>query len=102
MTPNGKKSQNVITWESFPNGVHSTKVAFKWITKEPSIHSTSAEIWIWVWHVKVLEKIKHFIWLAFHGKLPTNLVWFMRHLLLIILLQVWCFSGLLHDYSYNK
>nr|KYP45737.1 hypothetical protein KK1_032736 [Cajanus cajan] len=44
------------------------------------IHLTLTRNWTWIWKLKLIEHIKHFIWLAFRGKLPINQIHVRQHL----------------------
>jgi len=64
---------DAFVWPLNKNGVYSTKSGYKWLL---SLSGSDTVInlpfsWSWIWHLKIPEKYKFFIWLACHKAVPT-------------------------------
>lgn len=58
------------SWLGSSNGICSAASAYDFICKD----NNDIKGWGWFWKMKLPQKLKTFIWLIFHDKLPTNLL----------------------------
>src|ERR1044072_5332787 len=59
------------TWENSDTGCYSVKSAYHWLQdQQQHIHAPSN--WNWLWKLKVMKKVRIFLWLILHGSLPVN------------------------------
>ncbi|RZB75800.1 hypothetical protein D0Y65_034341, partial [Glycine soja] len=72
-------------WDPFAFGSYSTKCACAWLTRldgpfSLNLANDNSDNWSWIWKLRVLENLKHFVWLIMHNSLPTNCFRFHRHI----------------------
>lgn len=73
-------TSDMIIWEPTTSGTYSAKSAYCWLMQHTNFsndHNTTG--WTWVWHLKLPENVKHFVWLMMQQGLPTNDLWVRRH-----------------------
>lgn len=65
-------SNDILIWEPSASGTYSTKSTFSWLTLMSNPPHIQTMAWSWIWILKLLENIHHFVWIIMHGKLSTN------------------------------
>jgi len=64
---------DAFVWPLNKNGVYSAKSGYKCLLSlsgsDTAINSPFS--WSWIWHLKIPEKYKFYIWLACHNVVPT-------------------------------
>lgn len=56
------------SWVNSTNGICTASMAYEFINKDIN----DIKGWLWLWKLKLPRKLKTFIWLIIHNKLPTN------------------------------
>ncbi|KAG4963526.1 hypothetical protein JHK85_040981 [Glycine max] len=87
--------EDVIVWGPSGDEIFTATTAFKWLIAVNSLPTSQFGNWSWIWKLQILENIKHFFWLTFHGSLLTNDFRVFRHLAV-----VWQFLHLDHDSNF--
>lgn len=59
-----------MIWRGSVNGVPTSKAFYNFITRTDS--EDLPQTWNWIWKIPCPQKIRFFIWLAKHERLPTN------------------------------
>ena len=72
---------DMMIWKQETSGQYSAKSGYEWLCSL-NHQSPSDKSWMWVWRLKVPDKIKVFIWLLGHGALLTNCEHTRRHITL--------------------
>lgn len=66
--PRYSSTKDCPQWVGSSNGKFSVASAYDFLNKEEDdLHG-----WSWIWKLKLPQKIKGFIWLLLHDRLPTN------------------------------
>jgi hypothetical protein len=73
-------SDDILIWEPSASGTYSTKSAYSWLTLVSNPPQIQTMTWSWIWNLKLLENIRHFVWIIMHGKLPTNYTRITHHI----------------------
>ena len=63
--------EDAFIWSQHKNGVYTTKSGYKWLLSKIGSTNNSNHSWSWTWRLKVLEKYKFLIWLAYNNVVPT-------------------------------
>ncbi|KAK4718482.1 hypothetical protein R3W88_016820 [Solanum pinnatisectum] len=62
-----------MVWGLTNNGLFSTNSAYKHINDQSSKHIREPNVkFKWIWAVNAPNKIRTFLWLLYHRRLPTN------------------------------
>ncbi|KAL8170236.1 hypothetical protein V2J09_022040 [Rumex salicifolius] len=69
-----------LTWSFSKDGMYTVSSAYVGLTDFNRGQSDVGDIFRVLWRIKVLERIRMFLWLGVHGRLMTNAVRFRRHL----------------------
>jgi len=77
-----ESSQDIKIWTHSPTGMYSVKSCYQWLTSNSLSFAGQTQLGTcqWIWKLNLLENLKHFIWLAMYGNLPTNAYRAGRHL----------------------
>lgn len=70
MLPLFNQASDHPSWSGSSNGSCSASDAYEFINKDVN----DIKGWKWFWKIKLPQKLKTFLWLIFHDKLPTNLM----------------------------
>lgn len=72
-------TEDAVIWGDSSSGIYTTKEAYNWLVYESLSQTDGEGPWNWVWHPKLPENIKHFLWIILHDSPPTNLFRLKRH-----------------------
>lgn len=64
------RGQDVSVWKDSSSGMFSSKSFFKYLFHDQDEDEHGH--WLWLWRLHCLLKMKNFVWLIVHGRLPTN------------------------------
>lgn len=63
-----------VIWRGASNGCYLASSGYTWLSRmEHQVQQPVAISWSWIWRLSLAKNVKHFLWLAYHGNLPTNL-----------------------------
>ncbi|KAK4717875.1 hypothetical protein R3W88_016213 [Solanum pinnatisectum] len=71
--PDTSSIDDKIVWCLTSDGLYTTKYVNTFLdsNEDSSVHNSNKNF-NWIWKIKAPNKIKLFIWLLYHKKLPTN------------------------------
>lgn len=69
--------EDMWCWRDSCNRGYSVKLGYIFLIKRAAIEDSG---WLWVWKLKVPEKVRLLVWLIMRDSLPTNLLRFNRNL----------------------
>ncbi|KAF1879364.1 hypothetical protein Lal_00005830 [Lupinus albus] len=75
-----KNAEEGWIWESHDTGAYSANSGYWWLNYYDEVIDPVSEVWRWVWHIKVLEKVKFMCWLGIHDDIPSNELCFRRNM----------------------
>lgn len=75
-----EEAEDLVIWSAAHDGMYSARAGYKWLRSLSQPIGASDESWTWIWKLPISKNMKHFVWLAFHGNLPTNSLRVSRHM----------------------
>lgn len=63
--------ENDIIWPQNKNGIYSTNSGYNWLISHHASDHHHSISWSWIWRLKVPEKLKFLVWLAWHEAIPS-------------------------------
>lgn len=71
--PSSSRMRDLRLWSLTPNGIFTTKSAYARLLQEKIVQpNTWSPESRWIWKLRCPNKIKFFLWLSNHGRLPTK------------------------------
>lgn len=67
---NGSREEDKIVWKGSKGGIISSKSFFQFLSKEDDEQPDFN--WNIIWKLDCPQKLRFFMWLVVHGRLPTN------------------------------
>ena len=78
--PREQDLKDSVVWENSIVGTYTPHLGYTWLLNRSRHMEEDTGKWRWLVKLKAIEKVKHLIWLVFHGCLPTNTLRFRRRL----------------------
>ncbi|KAF9667295.1 hypothetical protein SADUNF_Sadunf15G0007900 [Salix dunnii] len=78
--PRDRNLKDCVVWENSIAGTYTPHLGYTWLLNRSRYMEDDTGKWHWLVKLKAREKVKHLIWLIFHGCLPTNTLRFRRRL----------------------
>ncbi|KAJ6420916.1 hypothetical protein OIU84_028322 [Salix udensis] len=79
--PRDRNLKDCVVWENSMAGIYTPHLGYTWLLNKSRHMEDDTGKWHWLVKLKAIEKVKHLIWLIFHGCLPTNTLRFRRRLM---------------------
>ncbi|KAL9390551.1 hypothetical protein Peur_019156 [Populus x canadensis] len=78
--PREQDLKDCVVWENSIAGTYTPHLGYTWLLNRSRHMEEDTGKWHWLVKLKAIEKVKHLIWLVFHGYLPANTLRFRRGL----------------------
>lgn len=72
VTPLNDDTPDGLRWGHWNNGVFSTRPAYVYIASANQTNIHIRKKFSWIWKPSCPNKIKNFIWICYHNRLPTK------------------------------